>query len=257
MICDEAHRIRENSHNRYTPKAKRSDRTQIEELFHSSKVLVFFVDDDQIVRPGEIGSSDAILDAARAHNNRVFDYTLEAQFRCNGSDGFINWVNNTLDIKRTANVIWDLSDPFDFRIINSPEELERQINARLSEGHTARMTAGFCWPWSDPLRDGTLVRDVEVGGFKRPWNAKSGRRKLAAGIPPENLWAYQAGGERQIGCIYTAQGFEFDYAGVVFGTDLIYRHGPGWKGIREESEDTVVKRSKDRFAQLVKNTYRE
>jgi len=60
----------------------------------------------------------------------------------------------------------------------------------------------------------------------------------------------------QVGCIYTAQGFEFDYCRVIFGDDLVYREGLGWVGQRENSEDRVVKRGGEAFTDLVKNTYR-
>jgi len=130
------------------------------------------------------------------------------------------------------------------------------IRSKLAAGQTARLMAGFCWEWSDPQPDGSLAEDVVVGDFRRPWNAKSGKGRLKPGIPKEALWAYDARGVEQVGCIYTAQGFEFDYAGVIFGADLVYRHGKGWIGQRENSFDTVVKRSKDNFLELVKNTYR-
>ena len=256
MICDEAHRIRETSNNRFMPKSKRSKKLQIDELFHAAKVGVFFVDDKQIVRPGEIGSASTIMEAATKKNYRIYDYKLEAQFRCNGSDGFINWVNNTLEIERTANVLWNLNDKFDFRILESPQALEQQIEKSLAQKATARLTAGFCWPWSEPKHDGTLVDDVVIGDFQRPWNAKSDAGHLAKNIPPESLWAYDPRGVHQIGCIYTAQGFEFDYVGVIFGKDLVYRHGKGWIGHKTESYDTVVKRAGDEFIDLVKNTYR-
>ena len=108
----------------------------------------------------------------------------------------------------------------------------------------------------NPNDVGTLVEDVAIGGFRRPWNAKPEARRLAKGIPRAPLWAYSPGGENQVGCIYTAQGFEFDYVGVIFGTDLVYRAGEGWVGDKRNSHDSIVKRAGDRFVELVKNTYR-
>src|SRR5262249_11479502 len=134
--------------------------------------------------------------------------------------------------------------------------LDNIIRAKAAEGASARIVAGFCWDWSDPLSDGTLVDDVVIGGFKRAWNAKSGAGRLKKGIPKETLWAHDQRGLDQVGCVYTAQGFEFDYAGVIFGPDLVYRPGRGWVGRPENSFDTVVKRSGGAFLDLVKNTYR-
>lgn len=257
LICDEAHRLRTSSNNRFTPKMKKSNETQIDEIIRAAKVSVFFIDDDQIVRPGEIGSVAYIKEAANKNKCKIFEYELDIQFRCSGSDAFVNWINNTLGIKRTANVLWDLKEEFDFKIFNSPEALENAIREKAKNKTTARMTAGFCWSWSMPDKDGNLENDVVIGGYKRPWNAKPEAKNLAKGIPVSNLWANDPNGINQIGCIYTAQGFEFDYVGVIIGNDLTYDfETQSWKGIPENSADTVVKRSKDQFLRLTKNTYR-
>ncbi|WP_162179901.1 DNA/RNA helicase domain-containing protein [Bryobacter aggregatus] len=256
IIGDEAHRIRVTSHSQWTPAAERTGKPQIEELLNAGKVTVFFVDDRQVVKPGEIGSSEYIRDAAQKLGSSVVEYQLEAQFRCSGSDGFINWVNNTLEIERTPNVLWNLEESFEFRIAESPEQLDGWIREKAQNGQKARLSAGFCWPWSKPKSDGTLVHDVHAGSFSRPWNARPNAGHLADGIPESNLWAYDPGGIEQVGCVYTAQGFEFDYIGVIFGTDLVYRPGQGWVGDRNASRDRDVRSSRDRFVDLVKNTYR-
>jgi hypothetical protein len=257
MIADEAHRIRETSNNRFTPKVKQSKISQIHELLKASRTSVFFIDDNQIVRPGEIGSTGYIKTEAEKLHCDVCEFELEAQFRCAGSDAFVSWVNNTLGIQRTPHVMWNQADEFDFRIMPTPQALENAIRKSLEEKSTARLAAGFCWPWSNPRSNGTLVDDVVIGDYVRPWNAKSDSGSLAPGIPKESLWAYDSGGVNQIGCVYTAQGFEFDYVGVIFGPDLVYvPEAADWKGDKTKSFDTVVKRSGDRFTQMVKNTYR-
>lgn len=248
LICDEAHRIRSTSASRFTPKHKRTGTPQIEELLKASKVSVFFIDDDQIVRPNEIGSSDYIKEFAAKHSCNLYEYELEAQFRCSGSDAFVNWVNNTLGIKRTANVIWDLHEEFDFKIFDSPLSLQKAIEEKNKEkSNSARLTTGYCWPWSDPRPDGSLVDDVVIGDFKMPWEKKNKFWE----------WANEDSGMDQMGTVYTAQGFEFDYIGVIIGPDLTYNlDKQEWEGHKENSSDSVVKRSKDKFVDLIKNTYR-
>lgn len=257
LVLDEAHRLRETSRDRFTKTADWSGLPQIDELVMSARVSVFFIDDRQIVRPGEVGSADLIRSAAHKMDAKLLEFELEAQFRCSGSDGFINWVDNTFDIRRTANVLWKRSDPYEFRVADSIGELEGMIRQRSTEGASARLVAGFCWPWSEPAADGSLVKDVEVGSWRMPWNAKPDAGRLATGIPKSNFWASDPGGLEQVGCVYTAQGFEFDYVGVIFGPDLRYDWDTNaWVGDRTKSFDTVVKRSGDQFVELVKNTYR-
>jgi len=130
------------------------------------------------------------------------------------------------------------------------------IRSRADVGHTARLVAGYCWAWSNPTKDGQLLDDVEVDGWSRPWNARPDAGRLAAGIPNSHLWAAESGGIDQVGCIYTAQGFEFDYVGVIFGKDLVYRPREGWIGPRQFSHDSGLKRGIDEheFTKLVKHT---
>lgn len=257
LLCDESHRIRETSNSRYIKRELRSTKAQIRELLDVSKVAVFFIDDRQVVRPNEIGSTAYIHQHAATVGAEVSEYELEVQFRCAGSDGFVNWIDNTLGVRKTANVLWDGADGFDFRIFDSPVELETAIRARADEGFTARVAAGFCWPWSPPRDDGTLVDDVVIGDYRRPWDAKPGNWRLAAGIPPAALWATDPNGINQIGCVYNIQGFELDYVGVIWGRDLRYDFdGQQWVGDKKHSADSVVKRSRERFVYLVKNTYR-
>jgi uncharacterized protein len=257
LICDESHRIRETSNNRFTKKEYRSDKPQILEILDAAKVSVFFIDDKQVVRPNEIGSTGHILEHAAKVGAEVSEFELDVQFRCAGSDGFVNWIDNTLGVRRTANVIWEGHEGFDFRIFSSPAALEEAIRHQAKDGATARVAAGFCWPWSEPKSDGTLEDDIVIGEYRRPWDAKPGDWKLAAGIPSASLWATDPAGIDQVGCVYNIQGFELDYIGIIWGRDLRYDFSKqSWIGDKTESADSVVKRSKDKFVDLVKNTYR-
>ena len=257
LMCDEAHRIRETSNSRFTPTASKSKRRQIEELLDAARTTVFFIDDQQVVRPGETGSTNYIKENALRLGCELSQFELEVQFRCAGSEGFVNWIDNTLAIRPTANVLWTGEEQFDFRVLNTVEELEAAMRRHVEAGATARLVAGYCWPWSKPDLAGELLPDVQIGSWSRPWNARPDAGRLGKGIPPAPLWAYDPRGIDQVGCVYTAQGFEFDYVGVIWGPDLTYRFAEQrWVGNKSASRDGVVKRSGDRFADLVKNTYR-
>lgn len=260
VVCDEAHRIRTHSWDRYRKKnAIDPDRPQIDELLAVARVSVFFIDDLQAVKRDEIGNSSEIERLAAERGAEVHEYQLDAQFRCGGSNEFVRWIESTLALRRTATALWTGDENFGLDIVDSPEELEALIRERAAEGHTARLMAGYCWPWSSkPREDGSLVRDVVIDGWERPWNARPDATRLASGIPKSHFWASEPGGLDQVGCIYTVQGFEVDYAGVIFGHDLVYRPRQGWIGRREFSHDSGLKRgtNDEDFLRLVKNTYR-
>jgi DUF2075 family protein/DNA replication protein DnaC len=259
LILDEAHRLRETSASRFTPKEKRTDLPQVDELIQAAKTTVFFIDDFQTVRPNEVGSTQRILEAAERNGADVSTFELETQFRLAGSKAFLQWVDGMLGLAETINPTWDADrETFDFRIVDSVEQLDALIRSKADEGHSARMTAGFCWPWSNPNPDGTLAPDVKVGPWEMPWNARPDAGRLAPGIPPSNFWASDPNGLNQVGCVYTAQGFEFDYVGVIWGRDLRWDPATNdWIGDPSHSYDRPVKSApRDRFTDLVKRTYR-
>ena len=258
IICDEAHRIRKTSNSRYTKTEFRSNTPQVEELVNVAKVSIFFIDDHQIVRPDEIGSSDLIRKTAEKFGADVYEFELKTQFRCSGSDGYINWIDDTLGVRETANRTLTKNEKMEFKVFNSPQELYDEIKKKNSEKpNSARLVAGFCWPWSDANPDGTLKEDIVIGDFRITWEAKNEAKKLAPGIPKAALWAYDPHGINQAGSIYTIQGFEFDYVGVIFCKDIVWDPiREQWIGHPENSSDASVKRGKENFTNFVKNVYR-
>ncbi|MCF8570462.1 DUF2075 domain-containing protein [Gordonia sp. HY002] len=256
LIMDEAHRVRETSVDRYTKAALRTDRPQVDELISAARVPVFLLDEHQVVRPGEMGSLEQITSYAKSLGLETVHIPLDAQFRCGGSAEYLDWVQRLLGLSEKEPTAWKPIPEFAVEVADTPWDLERRLLEKMDDGCSARMTAGFCWPWSDP-RDGELVADVEIGDWARPWNAKGDRRIGEA--PPSALWATQDGGFGQVGCIYTAQGFEYDWNGVILGPDLLWRDG--WFVIdrganRDPDFRSSTKVSDLRFTRLVRHVYK-
>lgn len=206
LIVDEAHRLNEKS-GLYANLGE----NQVKELIEAAKCTVFFIDEDQRVTLSDIGSKEAIRRFAEAKGAIVEEYDLASQFRCSGSDGYLAWLDDVLDIRPTAN---DRLDPreYDFRIFDTPEALHEAIEAR-NEQNKARVVAGYCWPWrskKDPGAD-----DIVIGDYRRQWNLSQ----------DGSLWIIAKQSIDQVGCIHTCQGLEVDYIGVIIGPDLIVRNG--------------------------------
>ena len=223
LLVDEAHRIQKNANNQYTKAENRTDLSQIDTIIRAAKITVFFIDDRQAIRGVEIGSASMIREAAERWNASVEECELKSQFRCNGSDNYLNWLEQVLYNKQVTSH-FDTED-FDLRIMDSPQKMyESLVEQNNVPGQTARLMAGFCWPWSTNVVNGDLVKDVKIGTFAMPWetNDKVDRRSLRVSYPRWYEWAYKPEGIKQVGCIYTSQGYEFDYAGVIIGPDLKY-----------------------------------
>lgn len=249
LICDEAHRVRRSSNSRYTRREDRSNLPQIDELLRLAKLCIFFIDENQIVRPDEIGSVALIKDAAQRFgvtSEDIAEFTLKTQFRCSGSDAYLQWLDKTLGITDSEAVSFDAR--MQFTIFSNASDMMAEIRHRNSEKENcARIVAGFCWPWSNPNPDGSLVNDVRIGDFAMPWEKKDTFWK----------WATDDSGMEQVGTVYTAQGFEFDYIGVIFGNDLTYDSDTHqWKAIPQNSNDTQVKRNNPELTHHLQNVYR-
>ncbi len=257
LILDEAHRIRDTSVDRYTRAELRTDRPQIDELIAAARVPVLLLDEHQIVRPGEMGSLEQIQRHAASLGLETQHVHLGEQFRCGGSEEYVLWVKHLLSLTEGEPYPWKGDPQFRLRVADTPEEMEHLLSQQIDRGYTARMTAGYCWPWSNAKDDGSLVSDVTIDTWARPWNSKSDRR--IGDAPPAPLWATEDGGFGQVGCVYTAQGFEYDWNGVILGPDLVWRNGR-FTTVRSANRDPDMKNTAKvsdlRFDALVRNVYK-
>lgn len=255
LLVDEAHRVSNTSNHQYTKPEDRTDMPQMEQLIRCTKVSVFFIDDRQVVRSQEIGSTALIKEFAAQMNCAVHEVTLEIQFRCMGSNNYLEWIESVLGYSEKK--MLSKSEIFDFRIADSLHDMYAFLLSKEKEKpNSARLVAGFCWPWSKPNPDGTLVKDVVIGDFAMPWETKEGGRTLP-GIPKWYEWGYKTKGIEQVGCIYTAQGFEYDYIGVIIGPDLKYDpQQDKLVGVKTATADPTLKRSSEGFDTYVRNIYR-
>jgi uncharacterized protein len=209
LVVDEAHRLNEKS-----GLFGNLGSNQIQELIGAAKCSIFFLDEDQRVTFKDIGEASAIARFAHHAGATVTRLELASQFRCNGSDGYLAWLDSTLGIRPTANETLD-TDEFDFRVFTSPEALRREIIEKNRANNKARMVAGYCWNWNS--KKNPDVRDVVIPehGFSMTWNlTKDG-----------GLWMVAPESVNEIGCIHTCQGLEVDYIGVIVGPDLIVVDG--------------------------------
>jgi DUF2075 family protein len=249
LIVDEAHRLNEKSG------IFSSGENQIMEIIKSSKSSVFFLDEDQRVTLKDIGEKTEILRWAKKLKAEVSELTLESQFRCNGSDGYLAWLDNTLQIRGTANDTLREID-YDFRIVDSPSELHDLIRAKNRINNKARVVAGYCWKWiskKDPR-----LKDIVIGDYSATWNLNSDGQ----------AWIIKPDSVSEVGCIHTCQGLEVDYIGVIIGPDMIVRNGEiitqpdkrasedksihGWRAMNKEEPEATMKH----LDAIIKNTYR-
>ncbi|WP_275271935.1 DNA/RNA helicase domain-containing protein [Limnobacter sp. P1] len=209
LLVDEAHRLNEKS-GLYGNLGE----NQIKELIHASKLCIFFVDEDQRVTFKDIGSKAEISKWALALGAEVVEQELRSQFRCNGSDGYIAWLNHHLQIKPTANLNLDGLD-FDFKVFDSPTALHNAIRQKNEVNNKARVVAGYCWDWKSKKNPQAFDIEFPEHDYKAQWNLDD----------DGSTWIIKPNSVEQVGCIHTCQGLELDYVGVIVGPDFVVRNG--------------------------------
>lgn len=254
LIVDEAHRLNEKS-----GMFQNLGENQIKEIIHSAKTSIFFIDEDQRVTWKDIGEKKEIEKWAGQLGATVHTLDLQSQFRCNGSNGYLAWLDNVLQIKETANeTLKDIN--YDFRVFDNPVELKDAIFSKNEINNKARLVAGYCWNWVSKKTENSALNDIviEEHDFAMQWNLTT----------DGNLWIRKPKSVNEIGCIHTCQGLEVDYIGVIIGSDIIVRNGElivqpdqraktdqslkGYKKALRENPQAATKKAEA----IIKNTYR-
>lgn len=251
LLVDEAHRLNEKSglfHN--------MGENQIKEIIHSAICSVFFIDESQRVTMDDIGSVDEILKWAKEEGSEVTEMELISQFRCNGSNGYLAWLDDLLEIRETANYNLDGLD-YEVCLCDSPADVQKIIIEKNKASNRARILAGYCWDWPKENRKDSSFHDIQIGDFGISWNLDDGQ-----------AFAISENSVNEAGCIHTTQGLEFDYVGVIMGDDIRYKDGhvitdfnkrastdqsvKGLKTMFKENPDRALERADE----IIKNTYR-
>jgi len=252
LIVDEAHRLNERS-GLY---GNLGD-NQIKEIINASRSSVFFIDEDQRVTLNDIGTIDEIKKWASKASAEVREMELSSQFRCNGSDGYLAWLDNTLQIRETANSTLSETD-YEFKIFSSPSELKKAIIEKNEISNKARMVAGYCWEWYSKKKSNAFDVVIPEFDFKMKWNLTT----------DGSLWIINPTSINEIGCIHTCQGLEVDYVGVIVGPDLIVKEekvltNPAARAKMDRSIsgykkliDKNPEEGKQFVRSIIKNTYR-
>ena len=251
LLADEAHRLNEKS-----GLFSNLGENQVMEIIRASRLSVFFIDEDQIVTTRDIGTVSEIKKQAEALGSTVLEMELDSQFRCSGSDGYLSWLDNMLEIRETANPLWDESYAYDFRLFDDPNELRKAIEDRNLKANKSRLVAGYCWNWIKEGKNDTSVHDIVLGeyDFEMSWNLGSSA-----------TWAIDSDSVKEIGCIHTCQGLEFDYVGVIIGPDLRFENGRIVTDVskRARTDQSVkgikslpVHKREELASKIIKNTYK-
>ena len=244
LIVDEAHRLVKKMYGDW------GGENQVKECINASLLTVFMLDEDQAVTTKDIGSIQEITKWCVELGSTIImreETKLISQFRCNGSDAYIQFIDNLLQRnEETINVpLTELN--YDFRVFDDACQMREALREKNAD-NKARMVAGYCYDWNVKNHRGDV--DISLpGGFRAKWNLEN-----------DKIWAINPKSFEEVGCIHTAQGLEFDYVGVLIGKDLKYVDGrvmTDKTAISADDNSSGIRGASDDVARrLILNTYK-
>ncbi|MBR5338476.1 MAG: DUF2075 domain-containing protein [Lachnospiraceae bacterium] len=236
----------------------------LDEIIHSARVSVFFIDEDQAVTRVDYATADRIrATAERMHSKLIEGPSLElrTQFRITGGEAYISFIKSFLGYN--SDVSRYHPDKYEFKVFDSASELMAAIeqkdslfNQNGTVSGKCRLVAGYTYEWvsKGQYRDGFDYDIIlDDGRYMAKWNLRCHQ------VGDNYSWLNDPGSIKEVGCIHTAQGLDMNYCGVIIGKDLQYRDGKlifdqgkiarsdGTSGIRTADPETAER--------LIRNTY--
>ncbi len=215
LIVDEAHRLRRFKNLGWMGTFRINNRklglddhgTELDWILAISKNQLFFYDPAQSVKPSDVAADR--FDRMMA-DGPVKRLTLKSQMRVKGGNDYLRFID---DLLNTRPIGKPFQDPdYELRFFDDFNDLYAVLKEREKNFGLCRMIAGYAWPWISKPRKGQSVdpstMDIELDGLSFRWNAT------------DKDWINKGDPLREIGCIHTTQGYDLNYAAVIFGKEI-------------------------------------
>ena len=215
LFVDESHRLRKRVnlgpyfkiYDRVC-KALKLDKLNTSELawtqLKSNKVLYFY-DAKQSIKPSDVDAVD--FENLKNASNSI-NVKLHSQFRVKGGNGFVDFVNNLLD-NTFKNKEFKYNDTnYDLLLFENFSDFVNELREKNEKHQLSRFIAGYAWPWIS--KNDPDAYDIEIENIKLKWNS------TAIDYINSDIDA------QEVGCIHTTQGYDLNYAAIIFGPEIIY-----------------------------------
>ncbi|WP_228548327.1 DUF2075 domain-containing protein [Sporosarcina obsidiansis] len=179
---------------------------QLEELLKLAKVVVIIYDQDHDLKLKSLWGAES-LEALKQTSAHQEEYQLTNQFRMQANDDVIDWINN---FKRKKLTPLPTDEGYELKVFETLEEMHEAIIEKNTEFGLSRVVSTFDFLHK---KDGQTYYVKESNGeYQMPWNTTS----------TKYTWAEKPDTISEAGSIYTVQGFDLNYVGVVLGPSVQY-----------------------------------
>lgn len=199
IFVDEAHLL----YSKSEPYAHYRGENQLTDLMNLAKIVVVVYDFAQVFQSKMYWSKDLVFKTIGNHPHKQFD--MDFQYRMVASQEQVAWIDDLTAEKPIY--AFPENSSFEFEVFDTAGALYEQIKLKNKEVGLSRVvaTSGF------PRIDGR--HNVEMDTFSKPWDEWD---------PQRMHWAKREYSIDQVGTIYTLQGFDLNYVGMIIGPSFGY-----------------------------------
>lgn len=203
-------------------------------IMMGSIISIFFLDEDQGYRQQERETAMGILNLAKNEEIEILELSLgSGQFRLNGGDLFVSWLDWELHVKKhkPAPPAWAQKEVLQdlFMICEDANEMRNEIKKLYRNDKKCRLFAGYAWKWiskDNPNEIDSRTRSsISKMCFK--WVLADKQREYNLGVKPYNTpnALFGIGNTQPATVAYplTVRGCDFSHIGVFWGLDLVWR----------------------------------
>ena len=229
--------------------------TQLDWIMKSSKRQLFFYDSEQSIKPADIRKED--FDKIK-NLEKAKEIYLVSQMRSKGGTNYIEFVNNLMycSLLEKSEVFNNAN--YELFLFTDMNDMVFELQKKEDKFGLCRTISGFSWEWLSSIND---VPDVVLDGVALKWNKKNNTSD----------WINKTNDVTEMGCIHTTQGYDLNYAAIIFGKEIDYcpltnqiiidkknyYDKKGGQGIKEpkELQEYIIKIYKTIMFRGIKGTY--
>lgn len=213
-------------------------------IIYKSQVSIFFMDGKQSFRDNESTSADDIKSWAKELGAEVEVISLEGmQFRCAGSPDYVEWVERLFTNTPLMNHNrW--KEHFKLTICDWPSDMEQALrNEMARSGCNCRILSSYSRKWVSgnlPLnhdgytgRHDFVLTDKDGGQYRKYWNNPNGYNVFVQASEGSTMHDDPLS---EVGCPYVVRGFDYDYIGLLWLEDVVWRNGEWYFNTRFTEE---------------------
>jgi len=204
--------------------------SELDWILKQGKKQVIFYDRGQSIKPSDAKKSD--FELLKSKKDSVVK-KLKSQFRVKGGNDYVDYVNRLLNCSLGKSETVFNSDKYEFVIFNSLKEMIDKIKRKNSDTGLSRLVAGYSWKWIS--KKDKKKFDISIDSIQLRWNSVA------------NDWVNSEGAINEVGCIHTTQGYDLNYAGIIFGNEITY----------DKSKNQIIIRPENYFDKNGKQTIKD